>query len=82
MLYEVITVAHLALPNSTLELRGMPHRPLQSPLLPDHQALYLFPEADAPELSREVLRELGAPERPIQLVVPDGSWRQTRSIIV
>jgi DTW domain-containing protein YfiP len=40
-------------------------------------ALYLFPEAEARPLNRELIEEIAGP---IELVVPDGTWRQARKI--
>jgi DTW domain-containing protein YfiP len=41
----------------------------------DYQPLYLFPHDGADELSTELVRSF---DKPIKLIVPDGSWRQAR----
>ncbi len=65
------------LPNSTLHLRGRIGERLsgETILSPKHSPAYLYPSEDAVVLTPEFLNTL---ERPIQLIVPDGSWRQTR----
>jgi DTW domain-containing protein YfiP len=39
--------------------------------------LLFYPRADAVELDRELVCQ---DPRPIQLIVPDGTWRQARKI--
>ena len=41
-------------------------------------SIYLFPSEDAEVLSQESLERLGA--KKIQLIVPDGTWRQAKKI--
>lgn len=41
----------------------------------DRQPLYLFPSEDAQVLTKEYAQSFG---RPIQLVLPDGTWRQAK----
>ncbi|RII25919.1 MAG: DTW domain-containing protein [Geobacter sp.] len=64
-----------ALPNSELRIHGYPDRPLDfSDLdIPERRTLLLFPGEDVPVLSR---RLLDRDDRPVTLVVPDGTWRQ------
>lgn len=64
-----------ALPNSELRIHGYPDRPLDfSDLdIPERRTLLLFPGEDVPVLGRGLLDQ---DDRPITLVVPDGTWRQ------
>ena len=68
-----------ALVNSEMRVRGETREPLDlSDLLTDRYRTFLFyPTVDAVELDRELV----AQERtPIQLLVPDGSWRQAKKV--
>jgi len=68
-----------SLVNSELRIRGESREALDlSDLLsPRYRTLLFYPSADALELTRElVCRD----SRPIQLIVPDGTWRQARKI--
>jgi DTW domain-containing protein YfiP len=68
-----------SLVNSELRIRGESREGLDlSDLLsPRYRTLLFYPSADAVELDRElVCRD----PRPIQLIVPDGTWRQARKI--
>ena len=68
-----------SLVNSELRIRGDSREALDlSDLLsPRYRTLLFYPSADALELDRElVCRD----SRPIQLIVPDGTWRQARKI--
>jgi DTW domain-containing protein len=72
-------LALLALPNSELLIHGNRADPVDLRRLcdPTQNALLLFPDDEAPELTSAWLRsEMSDPNRPITLVVPDGSWRQ------
>ncbi len=64
-----------ALPNSELRIHGRPDRPVDLSDLntPERRTLLLYPGDDAPILSRSFLDR---DNRPVTLVVPDGSWRQ------
>ncbi len=42
--------------------------------------LYLFPEIDAVPLTAENLAMINPDNRPIKLIIPDGSWSQARKI--
>jgi DTW domain-containing protein YfiP len=68
-----------ALVNSELRVRGESRDTLDlSDLLsPRYRTLLFFPSAAAVELDRELV---GQDPRPIQLIVPDGTWRQARKI--
>ena len=68
-----------ALVNSELRVRGESREALDlSDLLsPQYRTLLFYPCADAVELDRRLVCQ---DPRPIQLIVPDGTWRQTRKI--
>ena len=65
--------------NSELRIRGKRREVLDlSDLLsPRYQTLLLCPSPDALELTRELVCQ---DSRPIQIIVPDGTWRQARKI--
>ena len=69
-----------ALVNSEVRLRGEPGETLDlSDLLSDDYRTFLFyPAKDAEELSSALID--GDP-RPIQLIVPDGTWRQAGKML-
>lgn len=78
--YLTSNTTHLA--KNTIEginvlLHGMPEA-LQAEdiFIPGHKPLYLFPDEDAKTLT-EYKQEF---DRPFQLIVPDGSWRQAKKI--
>ncbi len=68
-------LAQRALVNSLLRVRGAGRQrlDLSDLLTPDYRSLLFFPSADAVELSDDFIRQ---DPRPIQLIVPDGNWRQ------
>jgi DTW domain-containing protein YfiP len=68
-------LALAALPNSELRIHGRRDRPLDLSDLntPGRRTLLLYPGNEAPILSRCFLDQ---DNRPVTLVVPDGSWRQ------
>ena len=73
-------LARLAIRNAEIRLQGLPHRPVsgegidaQSP-----STLVLYPDPEAPPLTREFLAPL---ERPLTLVVPDGNWMQAKNMM-
>lgn len=68
-----------ALVNCELRVRGAGREMLDlSELLsPQYRTLLFYPCADAVELNRQLIDQ---DPRPIQLIVPDGTWRQTRKI--
>ena len=72
-------LAHQSLVNSDVHIRGESRETLDlSDLLsPNYQTLLFYPSADALELTRELACQ---DSRPIQLIVPDGTWRQARKI--
>jgi DTW domain-containing protein YfiP len=72
-------LAHQSLINSEVRIRGESREALDlSGLLsPKYRSLLFYPSADALELNRELVC---LDSRPIQLIVPDGTWRQARKI--
>ena len=69
-----------ALVNSELRIRGESRETLDlSDLLtPHYRSLLYYPSTDAIELTAELAAQ---DPRPIQLIVPDGTWRQARIAI-
>ncbi|HEX5607346.1 MAG TPA: tRNA-uridine aminocarboxypropyltransferase [Candidatus Binatia bacterium] len=72
-------LAHQSLVNSEVRIRGESRETLDlSDLLsPDYRTLLFFPSTDALELDRELVCQ---DSRPIQLIVPDGTWRQAHKV--
>ena len=72
-------LAHQSLVNSEVRIRGESRETLDlSDLLsPNYRTLLFYPSGDALELDRELVCQ---DSRPIQLIVPDGTWRQARKI--
>ena len=70
-------LAHQCLNNSEFFYRGLINVPFDTTfkLDPDYTPLYLYPSEQAQELTPEFLDSV---DGPIQLVVPDGSWRQAK----
>ena len=53
-------------------------RELSSEIIsPKHHPLYLFPSADAVELTPEFISSI---DKPIQLIIPDGRWKQVHNV--
>ena len=69
-----------ALVNSEMRIRGEGRQALnlQELLSPHHRTFLFFPCADAVELDRTLVTQ---ERRPIQLIVPDGTWRQAKKIL-
>lgn len=69
-------LAALALPNSVVLVRGDLDKPyeLKDHLQEGRQALLLYPADDAQVLTPELVAKYGGK---VDLVVPDGNWRQT-----
>jgi len=68
-----------ALVNSEMRIRGEGRErlDLKNLLTPQYRTFLFYPSQDAVELTRELAMQ----ERtPIQLIVPDGTWRQARKI--
>lgn len=68
-------LALAALANSELRIHGHQDRPLdfRDLDLPERRTLLLYPGDDVPVLSGSFLAQ---DDRPVTLVVPDGTWRQ------
>jgi DTW domain-containing protein YfiP len=73
-------LASKALPNSEIRIHGQKDAPLSVEGVVDagRTSLLLYPSPDAIELTPELAASL---EGPVTLIVPDGSWRQTRKMI-
>lgn len=73
------TLALEALSNSQLKIRGDNFNPLDlSPLLtPEYETLLLYPADHSMELNSDFLKSM---TKPIQLIVPDGNWRQASKV--
>ncbi len=72
-------IALKALTNSEMRIRGYEHTALDLSdlLLPTYRTLLFYPSEDALELNHELVKES---DLPIQLIVPDGTWRQARKV--
>lgn len=70
-------LTHQCLTNSEFYYRGLKDQPFDTTfkLDPDYTPLYLYPSLDAEELTQEYIENI---EGPVQLIVPDGSWRQAK----
>lgn len=68
-----------ALTNSELHIRGSLDQPLMGSDVLDlnYQPLFFFPAADALELTTDLIQNF---KKPIQLIVPDGNWRQASKV--
>ncbi len=68
-----------ALVNTELRIRGEGRETLdlKDLLNPQYRTFLFFPSADAVELDKTLVAQDG---KPIQLIVPDGTWRQARKI--
>jgi DTW domain-containing protein YfiP len=72
-------LAHKALVNSEVFIRGRMAQPLDlTHLLSDNYQTFLFyPSEDAVELTKELVQKC---RLPVQLIVPDGNWRQASKV--
>lgn len=69
-------LATRCIPRSTSEIIGLPERPAVMPRIePDEQPLLLYPAADAVAIDA-----YANSERPVVLIVPDGTWRQAHKM--
>jgi DTW domain-containing protein YfiP len=68
-----------ALQNSEMRVRGQSQEPVDlSDLLNDcYQSFLFYPSEDATELTTDFLAKFS---KPIQLIVPDGNWRQASKV--
>ena len=73
-------LATLMLPNSVLRIHGERGKMLNVDdwIEPTHRAFVLFPDARARVLGSRLDEE---DDRPIRLIVPDGTWRQARRMV-
>jgi len=73
-------LAQLVMPGTRILLRGIKDRPIPPGELERQGAamFVLFPADDAVEIDAALIRSL---DRPLVIVVPDGSWRQAASAI-
>jgi DTW domain-containing protein YfiP len=74
-------LAMRALKNSLMFERGKTREPLDlTPILQeDYKSLLLFPSESAVELTESFVSQQG---QPIQLIVPDGNWRQASKVAI
>ena len=72
-------LAKLVLPDCSILIRGRPEQLLDGEKIldPKFQPLLLYPTEDSLELNAELLARF---DRPINLLVPDGSWRQASKV--
>ncbi|MGZ3744471.1 MAG: tRNA-uridine aminocarboxypropyltransferase [Pseudobdellovibrionaceae bacterium] len=68
-----------ALPNSEMRVRGEAREALDLSdlLVPEYRSLLFYPAEEALDLTSEYVL---ADSRPIQLIVPDGNWRQASKV--
>jgi DTW domain-containing protein YfiP len=69
----------MCLTNCSIHFRGDKQERLDLSFInqQNYQPLYLYPSDGSVELSQELMSTLN---KPIQLIVPDGTWRQTKNI--
>lgn len=72
-------LAALSIPHCEIRMRGFLPIPFKEKdiLEKDRQALLLYPSDDAVELNDDFVKKI---EKPITLIVPDGSWRQASKV--
>ena len=70
-------IANLSLSNSSFEIRGVENTPLKEDYTRGgiYQPYYLYPSEDAQLLDSHFINKH---DKPINLVVPDATWRQTK----
>lgn len=71
-----------SLKNSEMRIRGEKDKgplDLSDLLTPNYRTLLFFPAIDARELTPELIHEQSLP---IQLIVPDGNWRQASKVSI
>ena len=68
-----------ALVNSEMRIRGEVRETLdlKDLLVPQYRTFLFYPSEDAVELDKDLV---GQQPTPIQLIVPDGTWRQARKL--
>lgn len=72
-------LAQLALKDCEIRVRGRKDSPLnpEGVIDPARQALFLYPTEDAQELTPSMI---AAFDRPVTLIVPDGTWAQASKV--
>ena len=70
-----------ALPNSVLKIRGVigENLDLTPELQNEFQSLLFYPSEDAVELDKDFMKTI---KGPVQLIVPDGNWRQASKVAI
>jgi DTW domain-containing protein YfiP len=68
-----------ALVNQEMCVRGLGLLDLSSLLRPEYHSVLFYPADGAVELTREFVASV---DRPIQLIVPDGNWRQASKVAI
>ena len=68
-----------ALTNSSLKIRGIigENLDLTPDLTTSYQSLLFYPSEDARELNSDFMKTI---KKPVQLIVPDGNWRQASKV--
>lgn len=68
-----------ALPNSAMKIRGIKNEviDLSDQLTSDYESLLYYPAEGAVELNQNFVKSI---TKPIQLIVPDGNWRQASKV--
>ncbi len=71
-------IAHFLLKNSRIHYRGLINSPLSESdvMISGYTPLYLYPSESSVTLTPELVQSLGK----VQLIVPDGSWRQAKRV--
>lgn len=70
-------LAARALVNSEVVVRGLGPVDLGAKILPGYRPLFFYPAPGALELTPELIKESALP---VQLLVPDGNWRQAAKV--
>ncbi len=72
-------IACLALPNSSMHFRGVQGAPLDNDLIlkANYEPMLLTLNERSEVLTKEMVQKIN---RPIQLIVPDGNWRQANKM--
>lgn len=72
-------IAHFLLNNSSIHYRGLIESPLKAidVLQRGYTPLYLYPSEESVVLTQELAQSLG---NRVQLIIPDGSWRQAKRV--
>jgi len=70
-------LSHKSLLNSEIHLRGYADIPIPDSFLEENKyhPLFLYPDENAIEITSEFLSKF---DKPINLIVPDGTWRQAQ----